>query len=440
VNTPPSAIPTRHHAVLTKYRKVLPAAEYAALEAWLSTFYPFQLDWLLDQSSYAVANKSRQIGMSHSTAAQGVLWGVFHGELTTFISVGDRESEEVLEKAKGHRKVLTALGSRMAAKREKNNASQIDFQSGGRIIALPSSGGRSFTGNVFLDEYAYQQHAAQVWDAALAVTLHGFRARVASTPNGIGNDFEQLWSDPVKNKGWSRHEFPLQRALDDGMHVDIEKCWQMAKGDKRLFDQLFNCKFLDGELQYIPSEAVKECSVEKLDAQGDCFAGLDIGRSSDRTELVIVRKDKAGVRWQQLRKSCKRTDSKDIFELAQLAFGPTWNARKLCVDSTGMGVFPAEQLQKRFGEHRVEPVSFTLKSKEELATGLYSGFVEHTVRIDEKDETLRDDICSVRRIVSEAGNVKYDAPHTEKGHADSAWALALALRASGGRVPTYANY
>jgi phage FluMu gp28-like protein len=34
--------------------------------------------------------------------------------------------------------------------------------------------------------------------------------------------------------------------------------------------------------------------------------------------------------------------------------------------------------------------------------------------------------------VSDAGNIKYEIPETEKGHGDRAWALALALRASGG--------
>lgn len=427
----------QHRQALTRYRAALPTPEFAALEAWLSTFYPFQLDWILETARFAVVNKSRQIGMSHSTAALAVLWGAFHGELTTIISIGEREAKEVLSYARKHRDVLAELGSRMAGHGGADSALEIGFASGGRVMALPSTGGRAFSGNVFLDEFAYQERAREVWDAAIAVTMHGYRARVASTPNGVGNDFYLLWTDPEQGKGWVKHEVTLDRALAEGMKVNLQDCWTMAKGDPRIFSQLFGCKFLDGELQYIPSEAVKACSVANLSSEGACFAGLDIGRSSDRTELVIVRRDKKGVRWQQLRKSCKRTDSKDIDELAQLAFSPTWDCKKLCVDSTGLGIFPAEQLQKRYGERKVEPVPFTLKSKEELATGLYSAFVEQTLRVDANDEILRDDVCSLRRVVSDAGNVKYDAPHTDRGHADSAWALALAVRASGGRVASY---
>jgi phage FluMu gp28-like protein len=160
---------------------------------------------------------------------------------------------------------------------------------------------------------------------------------------------------------------------------------------------------------------------------GTCYAGLDIGRTSDRTELIIVNKDDVGVRWKMYSEGCKRTSWDDIERLAAVAFSPRWDCARLCVDATGMGVFPAERLQQRFGRHRVEPVVFTAQAKEDLATSLYTAFVEQTVRIDRDDTLLRDDLCAIRRIITTAGNVRYDAPHTDEGHADKAWALALAL-------------
>lgn len=427
---------SRHMVKLQAYRRTLPENEFAALEAWLSTFYPFQLDWLLELARFAVCNKSRQIGMSHSTAAMAVLWGAFHGELTTVISIGEREAKEVLSYARKHRAVLSELGSKMAARGGSDSALEIGFASGGRVLALPSTGGRSFSGNVFLDEFAYQERASEVWDAAIAVTLHGYRARVASTPNGVGNDFEQLWSDPRKHAGWAMHEVPLQRALDDGMAVNVDDCWKMAKGDSRLFSQLFECKFLDGELQYIQTDAINDCAVDgEFPEEGECYAGLDVGKTSDRTELVIVRRLKSGVRNVVHTEGCKRTDTSDLHRLATLAFGAKYNARRLAIDATGMGIFPAEQLQKKFGEHRVEAFAFTQQSKEILATELYSAFVNQTVRYKRLNKQLVNDLCSIRRIITSAGNVRYDAPHTDAGHADSAWALGLALHASSQPIP-----
>jgi len=404
-----------------------------------------------------MCNKARQIGISHSSSAVGVLWGAFHGELTTVISVGQDESDEVLDKARRHAYVLAALGSEMA-RAVKSNTEELVFASGGRIIALPSSGGRGFTGNVFLDEFAYQEHAAKVWDAAAAVTLLGdFRIRVSSTPNGLGNDFALLWEKAIlEDSGWGHHEIPLELAIAQGYPVDLKKAWALAKGDPRLFAQLFKCAFLDGELQYIPSEDVKKCACDlEPPRDGDFYAGLDIGRTNDLTVLIVVRywRGRRHVVWVD---SCKRTDNVAIDNMVARAW-KRFNLRRLCIDATGLGYFPAERIKKKYSERidvphrrpRVELVDFTLDKKEELATGLYAAFTGESVIIPLTDagiskieiegvcvdvkpgtaEQIKKDVCSIRRIITPAGNVRYDAPRTVEGHADHAWALALALHA-----------
>lgn len=422
-------------SAIARYQRTLPKSEWAALEAWLSTFYPFQLDWLIDQSDLGICNKSRQIGLSHTTSGVGVIWGAFHGELTTIISIGDRESVEVLDKARKHAGVLAQLGSRMARVGTKDNANELTFESGGRILALPSSGGRSFSGNVFLDEFAYQEHAKKVWDAAAAVTMLGWKLRIASTPNGVGNDFHETWKAAnVPKSGWSTHEISIDGAIAQGFPVDIDKCWKLAKGDPRIFDQLFRCSFLDNEFQYIPSSLLDAATTaDAPPVEGVCFAGLDVGRTADLTALVIVRDGGDGVLWVIVVETRKRTSNEDLEELVSLALHK-FGAKRVCIDATGMGAFPAEALQKRFGRHRVEPVTFTTDVKEELATTLFQRFVEKRLRLGREEKPLRDDVCSIRRIVTTAGNVRYDAPTTSAGHADRAWALALAVHASNTRA------
>lgn len=429
-------------SAIARYQRTLPKNEWAALYSWLTSFYPFQLDWLLDASDLGICNKSRQIGLSHTTSAVGVIWGAFHGELTTIISIGDRESVEVLEKARKHAFVLAKLGSRMAAVGKTDNANELSFASGGRILALPSSGGRSFTGNVFLDEFAYQEHAGKVWDAAAAVTMLGGKLRVASTPNGVGNDFHQLWQKAnEQSSGWAHYEIPIQAAVDDGYPVDIAKCWKLAKGDPRIYDQLFNCSFLDNRLQYIPSDAIDGCSADYNIAtigDGQHYAGLDIGRENDLTVLIVLRVI-LGVRFVVHVESMKRTDSDGLEAMVARAF-ERFKLRRLCVDATGLGVFPAERLKKK--HTLVEPVNFTPTTKEDLATGLYTAMTGGVMRIPKTDaslpgieagtaERLRKDLAAIRRIVTSAGNVRYDAPRTAEGHADHAWALALAHHAAG---------
>jgi hypothetical protein len=70
-------------------------------------------------------------------------------------------------------------------------------------------------------------------------------------------------------------------------------------------------------------------------------------------------------------------------------------------------------------------------SKEDMATGVFQTAVDGQLRIPAslpESGRLFNDLASVRRIVGTTGLVKYDAPHTIEGHADTAWALALALK------------
>lgn len=415
--------------LLTALQKpgILPKNELEAYEAWISSFFPFQREWLLEPSRFAICLKARQIGISHTTGAAAVLWGAALGETTTIISVGEREAREVLDKSFLHAQVLQKLGSNWAKCKKKGDG--IVFDNGGRILALPSSsGGRGFTGNVFLDEYAYLEKPELVWDGAAAVAFHGYRIRVSSTPNGVGNAFHNLWTSDKASAGWAKYCFDIHRAQADGMKVDLGACWKMAKGDKRVFSQLFECNFLDGNEQYIPTEFIQDAVLDDTAVHsGIAYAGLDVGLKNDLSVLVIVRQTPDNRVWVQRIVIGKRTDWEDIRSKVFQAF-IDWDIKKLCVDHTGIGHGMCEYLEKKLGKHRVTSVDFSLQKKEILATDLYQGFADKMIKIP-CDRPLIQELCSLRRIITAAGNVRYDAARTDEGHADRAWALALAIHA-----------
>jgi phage FluMu gp28-like protein len=171
-----------------------------------------------------------------------------------------------------------------------------------------------------------------------------------------------------------------------------------------------------------------------------------VGKTADLTVLIILKKVGRVSKVQYI-ETHKRTDSAGLQDMVDRAFRK-FSLRKLCVDATGMGSFPADDMRAKHGYYQVEPVNFGLKSKEELATGLYSALNERAVLLPGSDHVLpkepdgmhspqpgvakwlKEDLCSLRRIVTKAGNVRYDAPHTDAGHADRAWALALSVRAA----------
>jgi len=451
---------------LARYRSALPKSEADALTTFVRTYWPYQQGWLLEPATFALLNKARKIGFSHTSAGAATIWGVYHGETTTIISRGDRESKEVLEFAAKFATLLREMGSKLA-EQTKTTERELRFASGGRIVALPAIGGRGFSGNVVLDEFAYHEHAEKVWDAAAPVITLGYRLRVVSTPNGVGNSFHNLYriasgQRPDVPNPWKLYEIPIQRALDDGFRVDMATLWGLANGDARLFEQMYNCSFLDSVLQYIPTGLIDECSTtEPLTEESNAvhYAGLDIGREVDLTALVVVRQSVPSGKLRVVHvETMKRTDQGGIDDMVARAFA-TYKLKRLGIDSTGLGAFPAQAIKKRHSERydvahrrpRVELIDFGLKSKEALATGLYSAMSSETLTLPASDAALpyralpvprrdghtinapgtaaqlRRELASIQRVITSAANIQYVTPRTSEGHADRAWALMLAV-------------
>jgi len=435
--------------------RVLPEAEYAAMRKWSRTLYPHQLDLVFDPWQFSMLNKSRKIGATYAYAGAAVLWAML-GEETVVVSLAEDESCEVIADARKHAAYMVAEGSQWAT-HDGNKRELIFPHSGGRIIARPhTNAGRSFSGNIILDEFAYHQNEEAVWDAAGAVAAMGHRIRVLSTPNGVGNLFHDMFTSPSAHRGYRVMQMSLNFARAAGMLPHIsgmqgpptdDECWAMARNDPRVFDQMFGCAFLDSNEQYLPHALVSAASVATADdltrlVNLPQYAGVDVARRNDLFVIarVIVddstvcvdadgRQRKGPVLWVPPMQTCRRTHWVDQRMLVQVGFEEhQW--KRLCVDGTGLGMETAERMRRRHGAQRVEIVEFTLQVKEDLATRLYEWLQEGRLRLMRDDEELRRDLYLLRRVITTAGNVRYDAARTKDGHADRAWALALACLAA----------
>jgi phage FluMu gp28-like protein len=98
--------------------------------------------------------------------------------------------------------------------------------------------------------------------------------------------------------------------------------------------------------------------------------------------------------------------------------------RRACIDSTGMGAPLAESLEREFGP-RVEPVTFTAAVKEDMAYRVKRRMEQRLDLIPEAPEIARA-FGAVKKLVTVAGNTRFDAGRTDLGHADEFWAKALA--------------
>lgn len=403
---------------------------------------PYQRAWVDDPGRFKIWLAARQIGKSFSLALEPVLDAVERRTLWVFLSAGERQARELAEKAKLHLDAMRVIATELMddffdAEGRPHKQLELRLPNGSRLVFLPAnpSTARGYSGNVVLDEFAFHQDSHAIWAALFPTVTRSasFKLRIASTPNGKSNMFYRLW-DAASRGGdgvWSAHRTDIYDAVANGLPVDPEEL-RAGLADDLAWQQEYLLEFVEETTAYLPYDLIATCEhpeaamdalLEDLDpARGELYLGMDIGRQRDLSVIWLVQKV-GDVSW-----------TRRVIELARTSFaaqrevlyGLLPRARRACIDATGLGMQLAEEAKQRFGH--VEPVTFSNAVKADLATTLRRAFEDRQVRIP-IDDRIREDLHSVRRIVTSAGNIRFDAERDQASHADRFWALALALHA-----------
>lgn len=381
---------------------------------------------------------ARQTGKSFTKSLRRILRGLARRRTQIFLSAGERQSRELMEKARQHCQALKIAQDYYDNRFFRNMSTrqlEIVLPGGVRIIGLPANPqtARGFTGDVFLDEFAMHTEDREIWAAMFPTLLRGDgELDVASTPKGCANLFHQLRG----NELFSHDTVTLEDAIGQGLDVDAKQI-RSAMQDDLLFRQEFQCAFLDEATAFLPYEQIAACedpllvvksSVAELEGETrEMFMGVDIGRVRDLTVMWVLAREG------------DLLATVAIFELSAAPFRRQYDLlaallkmrriRRCCMDAGGLGMQLAEQAVEAFGGHRVEAVTLTTNSKSQIASGLRIA-VESGRIIIPCDERIRNDWHSVERTVTSAGHFRLSAPRREGSHADRFWAAALAVHAT----------
>lgn len=435
---------------------------------------PFQAKWIRDPSRLKLAEKSRQIGWTWATDYRLVsVKSQADARLDAWISSRDDiQARLSLEDCK-HFAALLNLGAKDLGERVIDDAGHsayvLALANGLRIHSMSSNPDAQAgkRGDRVLDEFALHPDPRKLYAIAYPGITWGGSMEIFSTHRGTANFFNQLLLE-ARHKGnpkrFSVHRVTLQDALDQGflyklqtklpaederMAMDEAEYFDFIRNgcaDSESFDQEYMCIPSDDASAFLSYELLDGCkyapgekwslSLAELAACGDeLYLGGDIGRVKDLTVFWIVRK-RGDARPTVHRIALKNTpfdeQERRLYELLALP-----NLRRACIDNSGIGRQLVERAAKRFGEYKVEAVTFTLAVKEELAYPLRAGFEDRTVRIPD-DPAIIASHRAIRKETTQAGNVRFVAEHTEAGHADDFWAHALALHAGKTSITNYA--
>ncbi len=121
---------------------------------------------------------ARQTGKSFTTSLRRVLRGLARGRTQVFLSAGERQSRELMAKARQHcetLKIATDYYDNRFFKNMSIKQLEIVLPGGVRIIGLPANPqtARGYTGDVLLDEFAMHADDREIWAAMLPTLLRG---------------------------------------------------------------------------------------------------------------------------------------------------------------------------------------------------------------------------------------------------------------------------
>jgi phage FluMu gp28-like protein len=313
-------------------------------------------------------------------------------------------------------------------------------------------------GHRILDEFALHEQQRQLFAIAEPGITWGGRLSIFSTHRGSASFFNQLVREAREGsnpKRFSLHRVTLQDALEDGFLFKLQSKLpeghevqgmdeagyfdykRSGSADEESFLQEYLCvpaddasAFLSYEqicaVEYPPGEAWEWGLAEMARSHDPLYVGVDIGRDHDLTVIWVLQRtggmyftraviEMAGVPF--------RAQEAELYPILGLP-----RVVRCCIDQTGIGRQFAERAAERYGAGKVEGVTFTVASKDEMATPLRGLFQDRLLRIPQRD-AIRTDLRSIKRIPGAGDVVRYAADRGKNGHADRFWGLGLAVRA-----------
>ena len=422
-------------------------------------FLPYQAKWIKDQSRLKLMEKSRQIGLSWSTAyaaaERTAAQGARHDQWVS--SRDDLQARLFIEDCKMWAQIMHLaakdLGEVVIDPKDRLSAYVIEFASGKRIHSMSSNPDAQAgkRGGRVLDEFALHPDPRKLWSIAYPGITWGGSMELISTHRGSHNFFNQLVREVRESgnpKNISLHRVTLQDALDQGFLFKLQQMLPqdderqamdeaqyfdfIRKGcaDEESFQQEYMCSPADDDAAFLEYGLISAVEYSagtdwRRLGNGRLFAGVDIGRKKDLTVLWVVEQlgDVLYTRHVEGLQNMRKSEQEKVIW--------PWFERcdRICIDATGLGIGWADDAQDKFGEHRVEAVTFTPRSKEALAYPIRGAMEDRTLRIPQ-DPKIRADLRQVTKQVSTTGNVRFTAERTPDGHADHFWALGLAVHAA----------
>lgn len=234
------------------------------------------------------------------------------------------------------------------------------------------------------------------------------------TPRGM-NHAHTLLQQAKENEKW----FTQVLTVDDTKVFTPEALEEERRNHPQdFFEQEYYCKFIEGAGAFF--KRVNEAKIEEIDKVDPIHRyqmGVDLGKYQDFTVITIIDLHTFQVhkqeRFNQMDWNLQKAKIEAIYH--------RYNKPLIYMDSTGVGDPIYEDLFKK--GLRIEPFTFTERSRRDLLTNLALLLEQNKIKIPES-EVLINELMSFHYELTESGKTKLVVP--EGLHDDTVFSLALA--------------
>ena len=400
----------------------------------------YQASLLRDQSKRIVVRWSRQAGKTTCIALRAIWFGCKYPKtLTLIVAPTLRQSMIMADRIQDFLEGLPK--ETRAALVEKIQRTTVHFRNGSRIIALPNSPQllRGYTANqCIVDEAGFIKDDQLVFYNILYPMLSTTDGTLIaiSTPWSKDSVFYRMCQAPE----FSKHTITCQDVVNSGLVKQsfIDEMRSQLPFDR--FQREFMAEFVEDVDAWLTQSVIANCIESQLttynfQAQptGEFYLGVDFGKEQDYSVAVVVEKQGAVLKVIHIHRFPLHMEYASVIGYLK-SLQDRWNTiRSVYSDITGVGNYIVEDMVRN-GIQGVKGITFTVQSKEEMATIMKEKMRNGEIKIPYAPARKSDDVdlaaeLNVERFeLMKTGHLRFS--HPDGGHDDVFWAMALSCYAA----------
>ena len=431
-------------AELEVVKTKIPEDPIVFFKKWLGfkpTKYQVQLTKFFMDNQFVAARWNRQSGKSHIVAALLLYYALSHpGIGIGVVGPSWRQTKLVI------RRINSFLRKLPKGFYQKPQRTIVRLSNGSIIEAFPNNpyAIRGPTLHVvYADEYNFIPNDEEMYDAIMfTLATTGGKFICSSTPWTTDSLFYKIfthedykdfkrshitWRDSVEPKG------PLKKKW-------LKKIRRQLRGDPWRWTREMEAEWAEDESVWLSQALIASCidhALEPFDsedsARGEFFMGVDLGKHRDHSVVSVVIREKPLLKLVHVKRFPLKTSYASVIGYVK-KLCDRWNSvQKVTVDQSGVGDYIVEDMRNA-GIHNIEGVTFTLPTKEKIATNLKQQMVDGVFKVYYlpvrriSDVDLMAELNVERFELRKTGGITFS--HPQGTHDDVFWSICLAVASS----------